>query len=1127
MHTKSPNLTAILVSVLMLTAVYAQEPAAPAPSSPQSAAAAAVRAPGGTIRGSVKAGTMPLPGVTISAANTLTGKKIFTSTDTNGRFELTITGKGRWVVRAELVAFAPGTKEVLFNAENAGSVQQADFGLILLSRQQQQEQPDAQAMQQIANAVAGRGYQNLGLTQSEGGDTASPLAGADAAAGAMPAAALGADSASESVSVNGAMGRTENFSFDENELRQRMEEARASGQLNFGGGGPGGAPGGGPMVIQLGGGGGGGFRIGGPGGRGRRFDINKPHGMVYYNFGNSALDARSYSLNGVPAPKPDYGQSRYGFFLGGPLSIPGVIKPSMQTMYFLNYFGQTASNPFDVFAIVPTAAERQGDFSQTVVRGGPNAGNPVTIYDPATGLPYPGNVIPNGSIRTAALGLLGYFPLPNQTAGSRQNFHRVTSSDTNSHNINFRLIHNFGDGSQSGNGNRSGGGGRGIMFGARNSLNVGFSYRTSNADIRNYSPFLGGASESNGYNVNVNYVHGIGKFTSRTGFTFNTNHFASNGLYANKTDVAGGLGITGVSTNPFDFGVPSLSFTNYSGLRDVTPVLRDDRTFSFNENVSWTQKKHRVRFGGDFRRSYQDQRSNANPRGGYVFNGLATSDKLGGTAGSGYDLADFLLGLPQQTSIQFSANTYHYNNNAFGLFILDDWRVRGNLTLNIGLRYEYSSPWSESSGQLVNLDAATGFTAVAPVCASALLGCSTTGPFTGAFPQTLVEPDRNNFAPRIGIAWTPVKKTVVRAGYGINYNLGQYASIAQQFANQPPFATTATNLAAQCPLITLADGFSTCASAVTNNFGVDRHYRLGYAQTWNLSVQRELPLGLMMNVDYTGTKGTHLDLLRAPNRGPAGLLIPGVQPFEWESSVAGSILHAGTVRVRKRLTHGIAFGGSYTYSKSLDNASSIGGGTGVVAQNDLDLAAERGLSSFDQRHRFTGDYTWELPWGTGKRWLNHDDGLSRAFGDWMLTGSITLASGLPRTARVLGAPAEIAQGTNGTLRADYNGQAVHVSDPTIQRWFNTAAFTVPAAGTFGNSQRNMIIGPGTINFGLSMSKTIPIRDTKAFEFRASATNLFNHPNYSSIDTAVNSPTFGQVTGVAGMRAIQIQTRFRF
>jgi hypothetical protein len=308
---------------------------------------------------------------------------------------------------------------------------------------------------------------------------------------------------------------------------------------------------------------------------------------------------------------------------------------------------------------------------------------------------------------------------------------------------------------------------------------------------------------------------------------------------------------------------------------------------------------------------------------------------------------------------------------------------------------------------------------------------------------------------------------------------------------------------------------------------VDRDYRLGYVQTWNLDVQRELIPGLVMNVNYNGAKGTRLDMQRAPNRTPTGLRIPGVQAFLWQSSEAASILHGGTIRLRKRMQKGISVGGSYTYSKSRDNASSIGGGGSVVAQNDLDLAAERGLSSFDQRHRANIDYTIELPFGMNKRWLSTGNAWAKAFGDWTIQGNMNARAGTPFTPRVIGGFADVAAGVNGTLRANVTGAPVNISDPTAALFFNTAAFVAPLPGQYGNARRNSIIGPGSLTFDFALNKSLPLKDTRALNFRAQVTNLFNHANYTGIDAVVNSPSYGRVVSVGSMRRIQFNTQFRF
>ena len=283
-----------------------------------------------------------------------------------------------------------------------------------------------------------------------------------------------------------------------------------------------------------------------------------------------------------------------------------------------------------------------------------------------------------------------------------------------------------------------------------------------------------------------------------------------------------------------------------------------------------------------------------------------------------------------------------------------------------------------------------------------------------------------------------------------------------------------------------------------------------------------------MNLGYTGTYGTSLDMQRAPNRNPDGRLrIEGVQPFRWESSEAHSTLQSISVRARKRLSRGISFGGAYVWSRAYDNASSFGAGGGTVAQNDHDLDAEWGRSSFERRQAFNADYTIELPWGTGRHWLNNSGTMAQLFGGWSWSGSFVAQSGAPFTARVLGNYVDVGSGVNGTLRADYDGSDIYLSDPTTLRFFNTAAFSIPPQGTFGNAARNLIIGPGSHNLNMNLSKNVTFGRTHGMSIRVQATNVLNTVQFSSIDTVVNSPTFGQVTAVRPMRSVQLMLRFRF
>ncbi|MGH9521806.1 MAG: carboxypeptidase regulatory-like domain-containing protein [Terriglobales bacterium] len=1079
------------------------------------------------VAGKIVSGGVPLPGVAVSAANSLTGKKVSTTTNVDGSYTLAFPGNGRYVLRAELAGFAATTSEVVINTANCHP--RSDLQLTLASRVQQQEQRDQVATapnpqqrggQRAANAD---GFQDVSVSAdsealaSLGNSTDNAPASGDA--GTM--SQINPDAATESVAVSGAAGQTNDFMFGGNnaDMQNRIDDLRerarngetVGGQEMRGvpgmdGGGPGGGFGG------RGGGGGGGrqmIMIGGRGGR-SRFDINKPHGNLFYSASDSALDAAPYALNG-PSSKPQYMQQRFGASIGGPLNIPHIYNGGSKTFVFVNYTGNRSDNPFDVFSTVPTQAQRNGDFSGTLVRNGPNAGQPVVVRNPLTGQPFANGQIDPAMINPAAAGLLQYIPLPN-LPGNTQNFHFVTANNNSNDNLNIRLMHNFGAAGGPFGGGRFGGGGGG-RGGKRNNINFGFNWRRASSNSSNAFPSVNGHSTSTGYNVPVGWVFGKGRFTNNLRFTWNRSQNNSSNEYAYLTDIASQLGITGVSQNAFDYGLPTLSFTNFSSLRDITPQARQNQTFAWTDMMNWRRGKHTFRWGGDFRRIYLDTHTDRNPNGSFIFTGLYT----------GLDFADFLLGDAQQAAVQYGSGSYHFAQNSWDLFFEDNWRVRSNVTLTLGLRYEYVSPYTERDGRMVNLDVAPGFTAAVPVLPGQ------TGPYTGVFPATLVNPDRNNFMPRIGIAWKPMAKTVVRAGYGIGYNTTAYSGMVQNLAFQPPFTFTETNIGSFAAPLPLQSAFPTLTNVVTNNYAVDRNFRVGYVQMWNLNVQRELTRSLVLQVDYSGSKGTHLDLQRAPNRLPnGGLRIPGVQAFTFEDSVADSIMHSGRVQLNKRMSHGLSLGASYTFSKSIDNATSIGGSTtGTVAQNDQDLAAERGLSSFDQPHRVSVNYSYQLPFGENREWLRNGTMASHVLGDWQWTGTFSFASGTPYTARILGAVSDVASGVNGALRADTTGQPIGLANPTIQEFFNTAAFIAPPPGQYGDAGRNTIRGPHTTSFNMSLSKTIQLGDVRGLDLRIEANNVFNMPQYGAIDTNVNSRTFGQVLSMGSMRKLQLLARFHF
>ena len=999
------------------------------------------------VTGRVTSGNTPLPGVSIvlSQGGAVTAAS---STDESGVYRVRVS-PGEYGVSAQMAAFAPHQGTVTIAAGSGACGATLDISLTLASRAAAAPagpNVEAPGLPRRPQRLGGRGQAGA---QGEGGQRFAALqvlqaesAGAATGSGEVdevdPATRLlppgfSTNAATDVVAVSGSA-----VNLDRGQLRDRLDAigrgdfalpggeppAGVAGGAGFaggpGGGDFGGAGGpGGPGGFAFGGGQGGGFGgQGGPGGRGGgggggflgRGRGNRVQGSTTYTFGGSALDAAPYPLRGAQAT-PDYTRQQFGGSLGGPLRIPGVYDGA-RTTYFVNYNGGRSDSFVDQFATVPTAAMRAGDFSGL-----------STPIDPATGQPFANGIIPADRIDPAARALLGYIPLPN-LPGTSQNFRRTATSATTTDGISVRLTHNFNAQPQRGQGGRGGfggGGGRGRGgFGRGNAvvLNAQVQYQRSQSDSVNVFPSLGGTNETASFSAPIQLNILRGRTIHNIRVTATHSHSTSRTQFSELLNAAGAAGITGISQDPFDWGVPSLSFAGLTGLRDLTPTRRADTRLGTDYTFTRPLQRHTLRLGGGFRHDVSDGRTVSDARGAFVFTGLYTGAAGVVTRGSGLDFADFLLGMPQQASVGYGPGDVTLRGVGFNLFAQDDWRARSNLTFNLGVRYEVQRPYTEASGHMANLDVAPGFTAAAPVVSGA------TGLYTGAFPDALLNADMNNVAPRVGLAWRVNSRTILRTGYSINFNNGSYSSIARQLVAQPPFATANTILGTNVAPLAIESALTAATSNTTNNYGVDKDYQLGALQTWNADVNRTLGRGWQVGGGYTGTKGSHLDIVRAPNRGPDGLRIPGVQPFLWQTSEGDSTLHAMTVRVRKNQTRGLAGTASYTLAKSIDNASSIGGGGQVVAQNDQDLEAERGLSSFDRRHQFDSNLSFELPFGANRRWLHDGGPWAAALSGWSLSTSFTAQSGTPFTARVLAAASDVARGTNGTLRANYVGGAV-------------------------------------------------------------------------------------------------------
>ncbi len=423
---------------------------------------------------------------------------------------------------------------------------------------------------------------------------------------------------------------------------------------------------------------------------------------------------------------------------------------------------------------------------------------------------------------------------------------------------------------------------------------------------------------------------------------------------------------------------------------------------------------------------------------------------------------------------------------------------------------------------MANLDIAPGYTGVAVVTPGQI------GPYSGMqYPAGLIKPDYKLFSPREGIAWKPFKKgkmdnLVIRAGYGIYYTGGVYSNFASKLGIEQPFvySINETNTAAN-PL-TFANGFSAPpGQTIQNSFSVDPNYRPAYAQSWNYLMQDTFWKNYVFQIGYTGTKGTHLDVVESPNRAPLGspkntqtdLAIPYAGTFEQDLSVGNSNYNALTVSFLRRQARNRSFNLTYVFSKAIDDTSTLGGG---VVQIVNDIAAERGLSTYDVRHRLTANYQIQSPVGPDRTSWRWD-----ALRGWQLNGNLTASSGTPFTATVSGDPS--GTGIPGQARAEASGLMVTGGTG----YFNPAAFVVPANGTFGNAGRDTIPGIPTFNMNASITRTFRFQERHRLTLSITSSNPLNHVNVTQIGTVIGSINEGLPTTAGSMRTLTIQTRFVF
>jgi hypothetical protein len=824
------------------------------------------------------------------------------------------------------------------------------------------------------------------------------------------------------------------------------------------------------------------------------------NGGIGLTFDNSALDAQQFSLTGQNTPKLAYDRLTGMAFLGGPLQIGHLFK--RPPYVFAAYQWTRNRNASTLPGLMPDLAERNGIFTSP-------------ILDPTTGVPFPGNLIPENRISPQTQALLSFYPLPNFNGNTGYNYQIPILSAAHQDALQSRFNKTLGPKDQ--------------IYGR-------FAFQSMRSDTPNLFGFLD-TTDLLGINTSVNWSHRLDqRWFLNLGYQFSRLATHITPYFEGRENVSGEAGIAGNDQDPMNWGPPSLTFASgIAGLSDAQSSFDRNQTSGLSDSMLWNHGAHNVMFGSDFRRQEFNYLSQQNPRGVFTFTGDAT----GGATGS--DFADFLLGIPDTSSIAFGNADKYFRQSVYDAFINDDWRISPELTLNAGVRWEYGAPITELYGRLVNLDVAPGFAAVAPVVAN-----DPDGPLTGErYPNSLVRPDKRGFEPRVGIAWRPISgsSTVVRAGYGIYYDTSVYQTIAVQMAQQPPLSKTLSVQNSAADPLTLANGFIPSPLITSNTFAIDPNFHAGYAQNWQLSVQRDLPGSLQMTAAYLGIKGTRGPQEFLPNTFPIGAGDPCPTcptGFYYMTSNGNSTREAAQMQLRRRLHNGLTGILQYTFSKSIDDDAALGGqgasaiaqnspsattsgtqassGTGpanlAVAQNWLDLSAERGLSTFDQRHLLSLQMQYTTGMGTGGGTLL--SGWKGAlFKEWTFATTITAGSGLPETPVYLAAVP--ATGVTGTIRPDYIGGYS----------LNPASYIAPLPGRWGNAGRDSITGPAQFTLDASLGRTFRVSDRLNLDLRVDSTNALNHVTYTAWNVIENSTQFGLPAAANAMRSLQTTLRLRF
>lgn len=847
---------------------------------------------------------------------------------------------------------------------------------------------------------------------------------------------------------------------------------------------------------------------------------NDFHGSAYEFLRNSALDAKNF-FDPPNAPTPPFRWNQFGATFGGPIR-------KNQTFFFSSWESFRQRKSVTRTATVPDPRWLRGDFSTL----------PTSIIDPATGRPFPGNIIPQDRMNPVGKALAAWYPAAN-LPGTVRNYVNSPQDQYDTDQYSIKIDHRFSN---------------------AQSIYVRYSY----FDFLHVWPF--GFNDSRYSNIAGESVLGgaKGNLTSETHtqpahqVVINLTSLISSNVvnelklgysrldfYRNGTDtrdIASMIGLTGLKLREKrNFGVPGVRVQGFDSLGGSgRPVGRGDNTYQITESVTYTHGRHSVKFGADLKRFNNNRLQENGSKGNFQFTNRYTGNAVG----------DLLLGLPSQTSRLVGSGVQPVNDNSYHLYIQDDWKIRPNLTLNIGLRYEMNTPMVTADNRTTTFDPTLNAIVIAgkasvrrdinrPDLTDSDIMRATAGiKFVDNGNRRIWDMDYNNWSPRFGLAYRPFGNdhTVIRTGYGIFYDeiLGQTKG---NLSNNFPFTFSQQfNANATTPNINMSDPFPTGLGGGTISItSVDRRWGTPYTQHFNLSIQHEPFRDTLIEAAYVGSKGTRLESERNLNQAFLGAgTIASRRPYPLFGNMSVqeanglSNFHSMQLRFEKRSSKNLTFLTSYTLSKTIDMGSGGGSsGDGTTPQDSRNVFAERGLANFDARHRLVFSSVYPLPFGAGRTFLA---GAGRAvnaiLGGWGLSGIFTLQSGRPLTPAISTDYNQTGQTDTDRPNRIADGQ-LPSSQRTLDRWFDTSAFVLPRPGVFGNAGRGILKGPGVNSFDVALLKIVDAGDRLHFQLRAEFFNLLNHPNFNMPNRNADVAQFGRIFSARDPRQIQFGLKLLF